>query len=58
MVRHTLQELFRTPDNSHGEQQKSKVNHGKLERLGTELMKNSGSAVHKEGAPSWHFQPP
>jgi hypothetical protein len=58
MVQHALQELFGTPDNSHGEQQKGKVNHSKVERLGTELMKISGSAVHKEGAPSWRFRPP
>jgi hypothetical protein len=55
MVRHALQELLGTPDNSHGEQRKGKVSHGKGERLGTELMKMSGSAVHKEGTPSWCF---
>jgi hypothetical protein len=37
---------------------KGKVNHGKVERLGPELMKISGSALHKEGAPSWRFRPP
>jgi hypothetical protein len=33
-------------------------NHSKVERLATELMKVSGSAVHKEGAPSWRFRSP